>query len=60
MGAEKGTGVHDRTVGLETVTTVLINTKGAPMPYGSVAPVSLCFSHVKIGSLLWANHTGLF
>ena len=53
-------GDHDQTVHLETITPILIDPNGALLTCGSVTPVSLCFSHVKIGSPLWANHTGIF
>lgn len=56
----KGWGDHDRTVCLETITPILIDTEDDLMTYSSVTPVSLRFSLINIDSPLWANHTGLF
>lgn len=47
VGADKGMGHHDQTTGLETITPLLIDTKGALLTCGAVTPVSLCFSLFK-------------
>lgn len=54
----RGWDDRDWSLSLEAIIPILIDTKGALMTYDSVTPVSLCFSHVKIDSLLWANHAG--
>lgn len=52
MGADKGKDDRDWIVCLETITHIWTDTEDSLMTCGSVTPVSLCFSNVKIDSPL--------